>query len=93
MKVTKRKLSPTATAGVGAGITLVVALFALKAGEREFDAALDTVRYTFHYFQAWVPEASCAGCSLADIHVGLNRQALAVPTSSHKLLRCSDAYA
>ena len=39
-----------------------------------FDAALESVRYTFHYFQTWDPETSCAGCSLADTHVGLNRR-------------------
>ncbi len=37
------------------------------------DAGLDSVRYTFHYFQTWAPGSSCAGCSLADTHVGINR--------------------
>ena len=40
-----------------------------------FNKALDTVAYTFHYFQTWDQAASCAGCSLADIHTGVNRQA------------------
>ena len=40
-----------------------------------FDASLDTVAYNFHYFQTWDAAASCAGCSLADVHVGVNRQA------------------
>ena len=39
-----------------------------------FDTSLDTVAYTFHYFQTWDPAASCPGCSMADIHVGVNRQ-------------------
>ena len=44
MKVTKRKLSPTATAGVGAGITLVVALFGwfvLISPQRSHASSLD----------------------------------------------------
>ena len=40
-----------------------------------FDTSLDTVAYTFHYFQTWIPEASCPGCSLTDVHIGVNRQA------------------
>ncbi|KAK9837305.1 hypothetical protein WJX81_005203 [Elliptochloris bilobata] len=46
-----------------------------------FDEALDTVAYTFHYFQTWDPGASCAGCSLADMHVGVNRAYMAVLAS------------
>ena len=44
MKVTKRKLSPAATAGVGAGITLVVALFGwfvLISPQRSHASSLD----------------------------------------------------
>ena len=44
-----------------------------------FDASLDTVAYTFHYFQAWDPAGSCPGCSLADMHAGVNRRAPRCP--------------